>query len=419
MKIGVVAAGSWGDILPFIPPIRELERRGHQVVFVVPPMFARPLRRSGITAVPAGPFMKRGTLNAMYDSAGVADRGSTALEFYWNGILVTDAGAFFNDLAPVAEDVDALLLHYHSLAGYALRSRLHIPSVSLAWGPACIPSDGYPPPRAAMVVGSWKEALSSEARTSNRAAWQVDLEWARAALDPGTNRVLRELAAPPLDAAPFSLPATGERLLLASYPEFLADQTDWPAATVQVGYPYADEVPGTTARVALHFIEAGRPPVLISFGTAVAGGMGAVYRKFVLALLARGERIVALGPPLDVEDVNLCQVPYAPISQLVGRCSFMVHHGGPGTTHAALVTGTPSIAVPQFLDQPLNAAVLTATGAGLSVRWEELSLDALEGVLDFVAAPEVRDAAATCASVLSAAPAPEALIADHVESICR
>lgn len=54
----------------------------------------------------------------------------------------------------------------------------------------------------------------------------------------------------------------------------------------------------------------------------------------------------------------------APHGWLLPRCSCFVHHGGAGTTHAALRAGVPSVMTPIFGDQFAAAETLDALDAG-------------------------------------------------------
>src|SRR5262249_41865369 len=55
---------------------------------------------------------------------------------------------------------------------------------------------------------------------------------------------------------------------------------------------------------------------------------------------------------------------FAPFRRLLPHCAALVHHGGIGTTAAALETGTPQLILPLAWDQPDNAARLRRLGAG-------------------------------------------------------
>ncbi len=52
---------------------------------------------------------------------------------------------------------------------------------------------------------------------------------------------------------------------------------------------------------------------------------------------------------------------------MTAGATMVVCHGGAGTTFGALESGVPVIAVPFLADQPTNAGIVTAAGAGLTV----------------------------------------------------
>ncbi|HEV2640310.1 MAG TPA: nucleotide disphospho-sugar-binding domain-containing protein [Actinocrinis sp.] len=45
----------------------------------------------------------------------------------------------------------------------------------------------------------------------------------------------------------------------------------------------------------------------------------------------------------------------------------LICHGGSGTTFGALAAGVPMVFVPLFADQPVNARLVSAAGAGVTV----------------------------------------------------
>ena len=54
------------------------------------------------------------------------------------------------------------------------------------------------------------------------------------------------------------------------------------------------------------------------------------------------------------------------MDHLMRRSDVLVHHGGWGSTMAALSTGTPAVVIPLGADQFVNAARIERTGAGLT-----------------------------------------------------
>lgn len=131
------------------------------------------------------------------------------------------------------------------------------------------------------------------------------------------------------------------------------------------------------------------PLVYITFGS-VAGAMPiarAAYRAAldavadlpVRALLTtgRGVDVTALGPM----PANVHVETWIPQYQVLHHASLVVCHGGSGTVFGTLATGRPLVIVPLFADQPLNAARVEATLAGLSV---EPKKDALRAAIERV-----------------------------------
>ena len=58
----------------------------------------------------------------------------------------------------------------------------------------------------------------------------------------------------------------------------------------------------------------------------------------------------------------------APHEWLFPQCSVTVHHGGAGTTAAALRAGKPTVVTPCIADQPANAKMVAKLGAGVGLR---------------------------------------------------
>lgn len=119
----------------------------------------------------------------------------------------------------------------------------------------------------------------------------------------------------------------------------------------------------------------GRTPVYMTFGT-VAGAdevERAVYRAALAAvdglplqaLLTTGPRMEAdtLGPVPS----NVVVRAWVPQADVFPRVAAMICHGGSGTMLGGLAAGLPMVIAPMFADQPDNAALIDAAGAGIAV----------------------------------------------------
>merc|ERR1740138_515151 len=71
---------------------------------------------------------------------------------------------------------------------------------------------------------------------------------------------------------------------------------------------------------------------------------------------------------LEYAKQNVLFVKTAPHEWLFPQCACTVHHGGSGTTAAALRAGRPTIVTPCFLDQFDNARLAAQAGVGVEMK---------------------------------------------------
>merc|ERR1712039_561752 len=81
-------------------------------------------------------------------------------------------------------------------------------------------------------------------------------------------------------------------------------------------------------------------------------------------------------------DENILFLDQAPHEWLFPRCACTVHHGGAGTTAAALRAGVPTIVVPLGYDQPIHGEWVAKLGVGVHTRnYKELEAEEFETAL--------------------------------------
>jgi MGT family glycosyltransferase len=110
---------------------------------------------------------------------------------------------------------------------------------------------------------------------------------------------------------------------------------------------------------------------------------------FPVIAMGRSERAPNLKQAIAPRLPRCIAVTWADYDHLFPRLSVAVHHGGMGTTHAAVVHGVPQVIVPHAADQSLQGLRAEASGVGLMIRPKETTLDALQRAVETVA----RDAA--------------------------
>ncbi|MDQ7909213.1 DUF1205 domain-containing protein [Phytohabitans sp. ZYX-F-186] len=115
-----------------------------------------------------------------------------------------------------------------------------------------------------------------------------------------------------------------------------------------------------------------RPRVLITMGTVVPRlqGVGGLSRMLAAAPDVDAEFVLALGGDADLAPLgplppNVRPVGWVPLHHLLTGSAAVVHHGGSGTTMAALAAGVPQLVLPHGADQFVNGGQVAALGLGL------------------------------------------------------
>ena len=166
----------------------------------------------------------------------------------------------------------------------------------------------------------------------------------------------------------FSRDWYGETAALLPYNRFVGGQAAPPAGSAPA---WMADLP------------ADRPLVLITLGSLFTHDDSFFARAVQAVLSGAGCPIVAAGSP-ELAVRLRAQLPTGAIIQawvaydwLLPRLSLVIHHGGVGTTHAAIVHGVPQLIVPRAGDQANQARRAAAAGIGLSLAPAHATADRL------------------------------------------
>jgi sterol 3beta-glucosyltransferase len=138
------------------------------------------------------------------------------------------------------------------------------------------------------------------------------------------------------------------------------------------------------------FLDRGDPPVCVGFGSMDDPDSHDIIQIAVASVLQSGRRVVLLSGWSRAENhikpsPNLYVAKEIPHSWLFSRVSAVIHHGGAGTTAAAVRAGTPSLIIPFFFDQWFWGNRLHSLGAGVKPvqkRW--LTVESMASLLDVI-----------------------------------
>jgi sterol 3beta-glucosyltransferase/vancomycin aglycone glucosyltransferase len=163
--------------------------------------------------------------------------------------------------------------------------------------------------------------------------------------------------------------ASPDLTLLACSPVLCVPRPDWPANYRICG---ALDTPDSVAEGSVpeplqDFLSAGPAPVYLTLGSMMSGS----HEAQTLALLADAVRAASVraivqapsGVPSGyANDSQLHFVSAAPHASVFPRCSAVLHHGGAGTSQAALRAGVPSVVMAYTAEQELWGGELQRLG---------------------------------------------------------
>ncbi len=391
MRILIAAAGSRGDVAPYTGLGAELRRAGYDVTLAATDTFAPLVRDAGLDfrGLPADTRMRGGGTGARTRGSGTGKRAlmRTAAAF------VTELGQGFADV--LDEGADLLLLSTTTAPlGWHLAEATRTPSLGVYLQPTA-PTGDFPP----VVTGS-----RSLGRLGNRATGRFALRMADRVYAQAVAKLRRRLQLPP--ASPSE---TRRRQEQANWPVLHGFSTvlvprpsDWRSGLEVVGnwwppHEAAERLPTDLE----DFLRAGPRPVLIGFGSMAAGDGERLSEIAVRALRRAGLRgiLQAGSAGLAAEGDDVLTIGDVPHALLFPRLAAVVHHGGAGTSAAALRTGVPAVTVPVTADQPFWAGRLAAIGAATTpIPFRSLTAERLADSLRQVVKQQAHSRAAAIAA---------------------
>ncbi len=363
MKITFVAPGSRGDVQPYVALGTGLKAAGHTVRVLTTQDFAPLVQSYGLDFVALGGSAE---LGAQQQMQGLVEQGNLLkiLAQTGRGAQQMAHQAAVGGLA-VGRDSDLLVGGLGGLfVGLALAEKLDIPFIQAYLLPLS-PTRAFPSillPGPAVRLPAWANRVSHQ--VTQQMMWQMF----RRADSKARTEVLH------LPPAPFGGPLSVRRRsalpILYGYSAHVVPRPpDWDASIHITGYWFLDPPTAWEPPTDLvQFLQAGPAPIYIGFGSMLSNNPQATTDLVVQALARSGQRGVLYGGWGGLQPAQLPETIFMtsalPHSWLFPQMAAIVHHGGAGTTAAALQAGVPSIVTPFFGDQPFWGQRVMALGVG-------------------------------------------------------
>lgn len=330
-KIVVATIGSRGDVQPYVNLCQGLQAAGHRVILATNPTLCSLAASHGVTAAAVGRAVDMGA-----EGARLMAR---SFDNMWIGMIrVMQLGArlveeAYPDVLKVCANAD-LVIASDTTSGVAEAERLGLPWISVTLQPARIP---LPDPHPSFLT---------------RAMFGV--------LGPlfvaPTNRFRKRVGVPPVKDITTMM---SDRMILLPVSCHVAPpDARRPKHVRQTGYWFARPVEDWRPSPALlDFLKSGERPIAVSLGVmSMSGRQAREGARIVLEAIRRsGVRAIVQGWDEARHGLEIPPTVYhagpMPHAWLFEQVSAIVHHGGFGTTAAALRSGAPGIVIAHVIDQ--------------------------------------------------------------------
>jgi sterol 3beta-glucosyltransferase len=366
VKILILTYGSRGDVQPYVALGKGLQRAGHAVTLATSSRFRAFVEDHGLAFQPMSD-----TLLSLIDTdegKDLLENGGTFFGLARRGVRLMKRMRPANEAllrdswqAAQAADPDLIVFHPKTAGAPDIAEKLGIACLLATPIPIVVPTRDWRFPIFPNVpLGGWY----------NRATHRFIRAVINRTLRGYVGRFREELGLAPRPGYDLTTMADGRRIpVLHGHSEaVLPRASDWPDDAHVTGYWFLDADAAWRPPPELAaFLQQGPPPVYVGFGSMAGRDPERLASVVVEALQSAGLRgILATGwGGLKAEDLpdTILRIDHAPHDWLLPKMAAVVHHGGAGTTAAALRAGKPSVIVPFFGDQPFWANRVHALGA--------------------------------------------------------
>jgi sterol 3beta-glucosyltransferase len=359
MKIALTTVGSTGDTQPYIALALKLMDAGHQVRVCSHPFHEARFASRGIDYAPCGPVVTQDRLNKMLDKMISTKNPVKQIRMLMEEAFFEEGDRYLAECKAATHGFDLAISHMADFLGQEAVSQNNIPRIGVILAPAAIPT------------------RYNSVHLGPKIKWLYPLQWRlMTAMLAGTDRramnYMRSLGGTKQNIKRFSALSPDLNLIAAS-PLICPTFPDLPAEFAVTGHWALPEPEFDPPSDLQDFLEKYPRPVVISLGS-MGGTQGEkLTRKLLDAVKLSGfPAVIQSGyAGLFAQDApeNVFFADYVPHDWLFSRGMCVVHHGGAGTTHAAVRSGVPSIVIAFIADQPYFASNLKRLGIAPKMLW--------------------------------------------------
>jgi UDP:flavonoid glycosyltransferase YjiC (YdhE family) len=399
VRILLLAMGSRGDVQPMLALGDRLRREGFDVAVAASADFAALVDENGLDFEPLSFAVMEGARSEL----GQKWLGGTSTNQQREALLMRKVVRYIaeplaDDLVRLTERADAFVSGPMTFEAMdVLTRRAGKRHVFAMFQPTWPTAQGA---SATFALRPRSTSALNRARgwAAAYAAWDV-------VRSPG-GVVRRRLGLPRASFREYVSAAKRVPTLLAVSPHVVPPAREWGPNLTTTGFWFVERTsPGEAPPGLSEFLDGGGPPVYLGLGSMATADPAEVVQAFVVALERLGRRGVlnAGWGRLHTEDLpdTVFAIDGAPHDVLFPRMSVVIHHGGAGTTAAALRAGVPQVVVPHIADQPFWGRRVHELGVGAApIHRKHLSAEGLVTAMTSASDRVVIEAASALGEVI-------------------
>lgn len=356
-RVVLLAIGSRGDVIPMVALAAELMSRGHATLVMAHPEYTDIARGQGVPCASLGAGLVEHAVDQRRAQVLVSNPFTAALALQgWQWLIS-------GTVAPVLMDEiradDVLITGVVGVAvALAIAEDRGCTPVHVTFS-ATLPTAGSlammspATDKPSRLVGWW----------TRHGVWTGSLALGR----PLERAVRRRLRLPWRSPWSVARRALDIPTLVAASPVLLPPPPDWPENAVVTGAWEMGNRPSLPPADIDDWIREHPASVYVGFGSMLSRDPAADLRLIDGAARAAGVTVIHRpddsAPPMESTSAVRI-VRHTDHGWLFPRCAAVIHHGGAGTTNAALAAGVPSAIVAHGFDQPLHGRRLHELGVG-------------------------------------------------------
>jgi len=353
MNIGLQSWGSTGDINPFLTLAAALAAAGHTVTLAITSTerrdYAQEGRRFGFAVRQVGWIgADVAALNALGTRIFSERNPLKQMSMIFDDLFEPNVQEMYITAKQLAAENDLLIGHFLVHPAQLAAEQAGKPYLTLSLNHGAI-ATRETPPHPLPYLGHWLNGLMWRL-----VDWQID----RLAL-PSANRLRQAVGAPLLTAIKPVWQSSLANLIAVSR-ELAPHRTDWGANQMVCGHLSLPHPVEPLPQALADFLQAGAPPVYITFGSMMglpepSGELEQMLALWLEAVHLADCRAIIQSHWAMTEHTpdreKIFRIETADHRAIFPHCAAVVHHGGAGTSHSASASGCPSIVVAHIADQ--------------------------------------------------------------------